>query len=886
MEIKYLIIACLSILLSSFIIGEAAWYINDKKNGGVAMDNSSYVNITVKYADVSLSKSANTTSYSGSTKDLYNKYLVYYNSGLHEHISTSDITESIEDDTYVYSYTETYRKITKCSVSGFISKKYSITGTDYIVTHTKKIIPDSMNVYYQYTIKNGQKLNRPNINRSGYELTDFYLADTTGYQVTSNTFNFDESVTKSQIIYAAWNKVDSSTETLTSYVSNLKSTGNVSNGYGANANYYVYNDPTYSFDSNTVNLGATTIVSGATLNLCKNDGLVHYESLNGQEISDSSLHISSTDTYVSLDNNVKNYTVVLTGDLTINGNLYIGGYTGNASKSYQGYIIKDYVEIDLNGYTITINEGGMLHSFGNIKNSKETGSIIVNPGGNLKTQLVCADLKGGNHTLWAYSKGISPFQNYLLPYLNCKVELIGGGSNSGQLDVFTKFNLGSLGLSNIYIPFFGGTSNYFIQFNSKDDKPSKIILDVEEIDVLKKLDNVVTYNCAYIKNNVSISNSNIIVNSINLLGKITVDIPIIGSKTVNYDLSLDRVDFPISTHFDYNFINSNIKLLQSLIIMPGATFNFDKDSILTLDYYKNSENTQIEKNYDSVTVYTKTLPGQTKYLSGSISVYDKPMYGKESINAQNNPNLVYGVFTTEYKDYWDYFQGGVVNVYGKINFITGNNYSPYELAGNININSYMIDGNNSKTFNITNLKEDTSNINLKTYKLDCETVGGFWFNSSNITSSSNASSYISANYFYARPLISNNIAYILDDNMSLSGTYNSIKEIFTDEVTKKTYFMYCENELLDTNDTSKSEYQEKKINNSIVLTECIVDDVNHVIVSGENEYILYAGIYFKLTSRNSNTAVVNLTKLSTNTSVDYSLMTVKWDTTYNVWKIS
>ena len=155
-----------------------------------------------------------------------------------------------------------------------------------------------------------------------------------------------------------------------------------------------------------------------------------------------------------------------------------------------------------------------------------------------------------------------------------------------------------------------------------------------------------------------------------------------------------------------------------------------------------------------------------------------------------------------------------------------------------------------------------------------------------ITSSSNASSYISANYFYARPLISNNIAYILDDNMSLSGTYNSIKEIFTDEVTKKTYFMYCENELLDTNDTSKSEYQEKKINNSIVLTECIVDDVNHVIVSGENEYILYAGIYFKLTSRNYNTAVVNLTKLSTNTSVDYSLMTVKWDTTYNVWKIS
>lgn len=62
-------------------------------------------------------------------------------------------------------------------------------------------------------------------------------------------------------------------------------------------------------------------------------------------------------------------------DLIVNGNLYLGGYTGSSS-SIQGYIVNNYVSLDLNGHQLIINNGGMVHSFGYIYDSMGTGDKI------------------------------------------------------------------------------------------------------------------------------------------------------------------------------------------------------------------------------------------------------------------------------------------------------------------------------------------------------------------------------------------------------------------------------------------------------------------------------------------------------------------------------
>ena len=253
--------------------------------------------------------------------------------------------------------------------------------------------------------------------------------------------------------------------------------------------------------------------------------------------------------------NPRDYTIILQNDLIVNGNLYLGGYTGSSS-SIQGYIVNNYVSLDLNGHQLIINNGGMVHSFGYIYDSMGTGSVEVMPGGNLKTQVVLYDVKGGNTTLWGFSKGISPFENYGFPYLNCEVHFYSNGSQVGTLDVFTKLNLGSLGVTNIYIPFFGkDASTYLMTYSNKDGINATITYEPYEVSALKTANNATKYNLFYRKYRFNFENMNIQVNSILLPVNVYID-AVITTIDETFYLPLDRVTFPISSSIDLIFENS------------------------------------------------------------------------------------------------------------------------------------------------------------------------------------------------------------------------------------------------------------------------------------------------------------------------------------------
>lgn len=491
----------------------AIWSIKSQESQNLIGTNTGTVNVYIRYIKKTQKTIRNETKTtlvddSGSllNQSVYNEWLPNYETH-QKNPYLVGTTTPVDDGNGNITWTETYHQIETCEKTWY---NWTVLVYQIVYTYIQNLsIEVSNSSEYTYVVPKGSTIEKPSLSLEGYTFVNYFSANDTNTDSSGELFDFSQPINQNTVIYAEWTHMLGDNEQfeenqLTSHINNLTS-GNTSNIYaGGAATFNLNDDSSYSSQSSTVNLGSsslqTTISSGTTVNFSMNDGRVDVEGRADNSITDPSKHTVGTgenitnDTYISLDyfkektetvqdlskKNPRDYTIILQNDLIVNGNLYLGGYTGSSS-SIQGYIVNNYVSLDLNGHQLIINNGGMVHSFGYIYDSMGTGSVEVMPGGNLKTQVVLYDVKGGNTTLWGFSKGISPFENYGFPYLNCEVHFYSNGSQVGTLDVFTKLNLGSLGVTNIYIPFFGKDVSTYLMTYSKEATASEVLIGTYDV---------------------------------------------------------------------------------------------------------------------------------------------------------------------------------------------------------------------------------------------------------------------------------------------------------------------------------------------------------------------------------------------------------------------
>lgn len=777
---------------------------------------------------------------------------------------------------------------------------------------------NSTKIFHTAQVALGSTVNKPTLTYGDYALIGFYNM-TIGSSTPSTEFDFTKPITTEDINYfkdtlpiiVQWSTQSDTNYDTTSYNSLTDSVNSLSGTLNAYANgaHDITKDVTYSSSSAALNLGkkstATTIQSGATVNLCMNSGTYQYEAIKDSTITDvdgNEKHaIVGDDYFASLDYtgktqanatkkiaNPRDYTVRLQNNLTIKGTLNLGGYTGatlSGGFSPQGSIIGNYVKLDLNGYTITIENGGILHSFGYITDSVGTGKIVVKEGGNLYSQMVIASLKGGNSTLWSYAKGISPFENYYFPYLDTQVEIQATSSGAGNFTAYTKLNLGDLGFTNMYFPIMGGDSSYMFYIKAKSGSNGVVRLTRAEVESL----NVEPFTYQDLKKNCfNFENVDAIFNPPNVKVIASMDLSSVSSLLGKHEfpmtLELNRIVFPISSFLDMNFYSSTFTLSQKIQVMPGASIMVDENSELILGHSNGKVTFEDKQVKVSVIItFTKTMPGESKYLSGGILAMDNdPIENSQYIGSGYDLNSSSTTTKLSYTDYWNkVFESANVDVYGNIKFMTGNaSEAPYTLAGNINVNTFSTSADTTKkAWNTQNLST-LNNVYFNSYDLNIFSGNFYWFGSSSITSSSNDSAYSAALRFYAQPMISNGVAYLHDANNNLQGSYNSKTGIFTSSTGTK-YFFLANNSLLTT--SSQESVIDYKLTPTVVTNEL----KDCLITVGAQNYAYFGGLYFPITSTGvtaSTTSVTaNLQKFSSNSSY-VAAKTLTYQNGY--WKIA
>ena len=253
---------------------------------------------------------------------------------------------------------------------------------------------------------------------------------------------------------------------------------------------------------------------------------------------------------LSLTNeDIENYkntiTLKLTNDLTIYGDVYIGGVVSTSSHPNQGFISGDYASIDLNGHKITIENGGLLDSNGLIYDSLGSGGIEVKEGGTLITNFVINDYYGGTNTANKYFSNETPFMLYKLPYLKTDITIRYGANLNAHCVLYA-------------LSTFNSTTQTVIGkdglFEIKDNK-SNIVLET-----LDEENNFKNYLKIYgnVKTNVMSLN----------LGFITV--------------STERVYFPIPKYFDIDVYNGSFEITNKIKLLPGSNINLYNDATLIL----------------------------------------------------------------------------------------------------------------------------------------------------------------------------------------------------------------------------------------------------------------------------------------------------------------
>lgn len=285
--------------------------------------------------------------------------------------------------------------------------------------------------------------------------------------------------------------------------------------------------------------------------------------------------------------------VVLQSDLVVDGGTLsltsVLGYASTGSTTQQ-LISGEFVTLDLNGYTVRVQNGGTINGYGMIYNTKDTGGIIVE-NGTLITPFCVYDFKGGTYLLTAYNNGVMPFTNYFAPYLACESVFYNQGKLVGEASLCvqtlttkysTKINfIGNpsdgkeyfIALKNGYVV--RRTENFFNNFATFQRNINVRVYDYVGPDYREKL--IFTDDPASSVKNLD---GTLFAKS----GKCSVDINSLSLTLQGKTAQLKYVDFPISSFFDIELYNTNIYFGISFVFLPSSSFYCDRDSVIKMGY--------------------------------------------------------------------------------------------------------------------------------------------------------------------------------------------------------------------------------------------------------------------------------------------------------------
>lgn len=281
--------------------------------------------------------------------------------------------------------------------------------------------------------------------------------------------------------------------------------------------------------------------------------------------------------------------VILLGNSTIKLGAMVGFY-GNqpefSQHEFQGFIIGDYSEIDLNGHFLIIGNGCTVESYGSITNTDDNGNggVIIENGGTLISSIVVEDYNHETGMPISYGYGDAVFTMYRMPYLNCKVLVKFGGKLKGTLKIdFAGSNSESYydGVFSV----FGNDGESIFQMTD----PNSFVLIENSFDNDMKSNftsnDFVTGNILYQITTINIYNNYSSYFNINF-PKFTIDykFQVVLEYHLTFNIDFYKFSNFISPYFQIKLFNTKLLLTNNVNFLPGSYLYVDKFSTIKLGY--------------------------------------------------------------------------------------------------------------------------------------------------------------------------------------------------------------------------------------------------------------------------------------------------------------
>ena len=250
--------------------------------------------------------------------------------------------------------------------------------------------------------------------------------------------------------------------------------------------------------------------------------------------------------YVDTDSSKIKYKLILNEwtVLEVYGNILIQGLLGlNGQAGYQGHTSGNHSQIINNG-TINLNSGAILDLRGYIKG---TGTVEARSGAKVYSPFVVRDFRGGTSSAGTYFSGVSPFNVYEMPNIQCLYHVKYGATHTAYMDLF-------------------GNGKHNSVTNNAIASSSAIIILKEGAGLTKTYDRESEKSTITIYGNVG-------------WGDLSMEVS-------GFTVKMSKVRFPIPWNYNINIgdgiATTSFDVKNDYKIMTGATVNVKKNATVNL----------------------------------------------------------------------------------------------------------------------------------------------------------------------------------------------------------------------------------------------------------------------------------------------------------------
>lgn len=308
--------------------------------------------------------------------------------------------------------------------------------------------------------------------------------------------------------------------------------------------------------------------------------------------------------YVDTDSSKIKYKLILNEwtVLEVYGNILIQGLLGlNGQAGYQGHTSGNHSQIINNG-TINLNSGAILDLRGYIKG---TGTVEARNGAKVYSPFVVRDFRGGTSSSGTYFSGVSPFNVYEMPNIQCLYHVKYGATHTAYMDLFASDKHNSV------------TNNAIAS--------SSAIFILKDGSELTK-----TYDRESEKSTITIYGN--------------VEMGDLSMKLNGFTVSMSSVRFPIPWNYNINIgdgiATTRFDVKNDYKIMTGATVNVKKNATVNL-----TGTVVIYKEFTDQAfggwVYPNKEPAKF-CVEGEVSVNGKKAGIAGEINGLNGGKIIIG----------------------------------------------------------------------------------------------------------------------------------------------------------------------------------------------------------------------------------------------------